>query len=188
MRHHLINLSQANPILINGVEIEPEREYDIHPGDQIQIGLYLLRAEAYLGQGAAANLNTMPPMAARVDAPAPAPAPVQATQHAAAPEAAAPVNLQTLPPRPAANPAEVQENPPKYARIAASLFKWRWHSEFERFVGSQYRVDGNFGQIGGDLDSRYDGINCPTRLGQTRGQSRGDDGCVAKKQPFEIFS
>ncbi|WP_338845810.1 type VI secretion system-associated FHA domain protein TagH [Massilia sp. W12] len=50
MRHHIVNLSQANPILINGKELEPEREYDIHAGDEIQIGLYRLRAEAYTGQ------------------------------------------------------------------------------------------------------------------------------------------
>ena len=40
--HQLINVSLANPILINDQEIIPEREYDIHPGDQIRIGLYLL--------------------------------------------------------------------------------------------------------------------------------------------------
>ena len=40
--HQLINISLANPILINDQEIIPEREYDIHPGDQIRIGLYLL--------------------------------------------------------------------------------------------------------------------------------------------------
>ena len=63
LRHHLINLSQANPILINGQEIEPEREYDIHPGDQIQIGLYMLRAEAYTGQlSGSAPTQSIPPM------------------------------------------------------------------------------------------------------------------------------
>lgn len=41
-QHKLINISRANPILINGQEIEAEREYDIHAGDNIQIGLYLL--------------------------------------------------------------------------------------------------------------------------------------------------
>ena len=40
--HQLINISLANPIQINDQEIIPEREYDIHPGDQIRIGLYLL--------------------------------------------------------------------------------------------------------------------------------------------------
>jgi FHA domain-containing protein len=108
LRHHLINLSQANPILINGAEIEPEREYDIHPGDQIQIGLYLLRAEAYVGQGAA-NMSTLPPQAAQVEVPvatpaAPIHAPVQETHPAAA-------NLQTLPPRPAAAAATAATAP-----------------------------------------------------------------------------
>lgn len=43
--HMLINLSQANPILINTQEIEPEREYSLRVGDQIQIGLYTLQVE-----------------------------------------------------------------------------------------------------------------------------------------------
>ena len=42
VHHRLINISLANPILINDQEIVPEREYDIHAGDQIRIGLYLL--------------------------------------------------------------------------------------------------------------------------------------------------
>lgn len=45
-KHSFINLSQANPIVINGQEIEAEREYTIHADDQIQIGLYQLRVEA----------------------------------------------------------------------------------------------------------------------------------------------
>jgi FHA domain-containing protein len=45
--HHTIsNLSQANPVLVNGYEIEFGREYDLLVGDKIQIGLYLLRAES----------------------------------------------------------------------------------------------------------------------------------------------
>lgn len=45
--HHTIsNLSQANPILVNGHEIDFKREHDLQAGDQIQIGLYLLRAES----------------------------------------------------------------------------------------------------------------------------------------------
>lgn len=50
-RHVMINLSHANPILINGKEIVPEHEVDLHAGDQIQIGLYMLRAESYQGGG-----------------------------------------------------------------------------------------------------------------------------------------
>ncbi len=49
--HHTIaNLSKANPIFINKHEIEAEREYELHAGDEIQIGLYLLRAETLSAQ------------------------------------------------------------------------------------------------------------------------------------------
>lgn len=56
-RHTITNLSKANPILINGQEIDSDREYDLQAGDEIQIGLYLLRAEsmssgAYVGRPA----------------------------------------------------------------------------------------------------------------------------------------
>ena len=45
--HHTIaNLSKANPILVNKQEIDAEREYDLHAGDELQIGLYVLRAES----------------------------------------------------------------------------------------------------------------------------------------------
>ena len=44
-RHAISNLSQANPILVNGHEIEFGREHDLQVGDKIQIGLYLLHAE-----------------------------------------------------------------------------------------------------------------------------------------------
>jgi len=47
--HHVItNLSQASPILLNGNEIEFNREYTFNAGDEIQIGLYILRAEPHL--------------------------------------------------------------------------------------------------------------------------------------------
>ncbi|WP_211461071.1 type VI secretion system-associated FHA domain protein TagH [Collimonas silvisoli] len=48
VRQTITNLSRANPILLNGHEIEAEREHDLLIGDEIQIGLYLLRAEAQL--------------------------------------------------------------------------------------------------------------------------------------------
>ncbi len=54
-QHMLVNLSQANPILVNTQEIEPEREYPLHVGDQIQIGLYLLQVEATEGTQTVAN-------------------------------------------------------------------------------------------------------------------------------------
>jgi FHA domain-containing protein len=47
-RHMITNLSQANPILLNGKEIDFDREYAFNPGDEIQIGLYILRAEPHL--------------------------------------------------------------------------------------------------------------------------------------------
>ncbi|WP_395823288.1 type VI secretion system-associated FHA domain protein [Collimonas sp.] len=46
VQHKITNLSRANPILLNGHEINPECECDLQTGDEIQIGLYLLRAEA----------------------------------------------------------------------------------------------------------------------------------------------
>ncbi|HEY8025973.1 MAG TPA: type VI secretion system-associated FHA domain protein TagH [Burkholderiaceae bacterium] len=47
-RHTIVNLSQASPILLNGKEIEFEREYPFNAGDEMQIGLYILRAEPHL--------------------------------------------------------------------------------------------------------------------------------------------
>ena len=47
-RHLITNLSQANPILLNGKEIDFDREYAFNPGDEIQVGLYILRAEPHL--------------------------------------------------------------------------------------------------------------------------------------------
>ena len=47
--HHTVtNLSQASPILLNGKEIEFDREYTFNAGDEMQIGLYILRAEPHL--------------------------------------------------------------------------------------------------------------------------------------------
>ncbi|PFH09833.1 FHA domain-containing protein [Collimonas sp. PA-H2] len=48
IRQTITNLSRANPILLNGREIDVECEVDLQIGDEIQIGLYLLRAEAQL--------------------------------------------------------------------------------------------------------------------------------------------
>ncbi len=56
--HMLVNLSQANPISINGQEIEAERDYPIHVGDQVLIGLYRLAVEATEGtQDASARVT-----------------------------------------------------------------------------------------------------------------------------------
>lgn len=44
-KHFLTNVSHACPVSINGRDIEPERECELRPGDQIQIGLYQLGVE-----------------------------------------------------------------------------------------------------------------------------------------------
>lgn len=45
-RHFIHNLSLANPVSINGKEIVAETDVEFQAGDQIQVGLYVLRAEA----------------------------------------------------------------------------------------------------------------------------------------------
>ncbi|MFZ6749741.1 type VI secretion system-associated FHA domain protein TagH [Undibacterium sp. Ren11W] len=57
--HFLINLSLANPILINDMEITPECEYAISPGDNIQIGLYRLRVDGVLSSSIERSTNRM---------------------------------------------------------------------------------------------------------------------------------
>jgi FHA domain-containing protein len=59
-KHCLINLSQANPIFINGQEIEAEREYAIQVDDQIQIGLYQMRVEADIATPELASTTVSP--------------------------------------------------------------------------------------------------------------------------------
>jgi len=58
-RHTIVNLSRANPILVNGQEIDLGQEYDIKVGDEIQIGLYLLRVESHLSI-ASSTQNDLP--------------------------------------------------------------------------------------------------------------------------------
>jgi FHA domain-containing protein len=55
VRHTITNLSRATPILVNGREIDADREYDLQFGDELQIGLYLLRAEAVIRSAPAVN-------------------------------------------------------------------------------------------------------------------------------------
>ncbi|MBI1772682.1 MAG: type VI secretion system-associated FHA domain protein TagH [Burkholderiales bacterium] len=45
-QHFITNLSLANPVSINGKEIVAETVVEFHAGDEIQVGLYVLRAEA----------------------------------------------------------------------------------------------------------------------------------------------
>jgi FHA domain-containing protein len=48
--HAIVNLSQANPILVNGEEIAMGQDVALKFGDEIQIGLYLLKAESPVAQ------------------------------------------------------------------------------------------------------------------------------------------
>ena len=47
-RHTIVSLSQANPVLLNGVELPFERETPFKPSDELQVGPYVLFAEAHL--------------------------------------------------------------------------------------------------------------------------------------------
>ena len=48
IRHVIANLSRATPIMVNGAELNLGDELPLRAGDEIQIGLYLLRAEPHL--------------------------------------------------------------------------------------------------------------------------------------------
>ena len=61
-RHSIANLSQANPILVNGLEIALGQDVELHHGDEIQIGLYLLRAESPVATAPPAR-NEIAPLA-----------------------------------------------------------------------------------------------------------------------------
>lgn len=50
VRHSIVNLSQANPILVNGEEIVMGQDVELKFGDEVQIGLYLLKAESPVAQ------------------------------------------------------------------------------------------------------------------------------------------
>ncbi|MES2740513.1 MAG: type VI secretion system-associated FHA domain protein TagH [Pseudomonadota bacterium] len=66
-RHTLINLSEATAIHINGREIEAAKEVELHAGDHIRIGPYLLRAEQH-GPGQDAVYVQARPVAALYEA------------------------------------------------------------------------------------------------------------------------
>ncbi len=66
-RHMLINLSEATAIHINGREIEAAKEVELHAGDHIRIGPYLLRAEQH-GPGQDAVYAQARPVAAVYEA------------------------------------------------------------------------------------------------------------------------
>lgn len=48
-RHSIMNLSQVSPILINGKKIALAVDAELQFGDEIEVGLYLLRAESPFG-------------------------------------------------------------------------------------------------------------------------------------------
>ena len=48
--HRISSLSQSNPVVLNGVELEYKRETMLQPGDEIQVGPYVLLAEACLAK------------------------------------------------------------------------------------------------------------------------------------------
>jgi FHA domain-containing protein len=49
MRHSIMNLSQVSPIRINGKKIPLAADVDLQFGDEIEVGLFLLRAESPFG-------------------------------------------------------------------------------------------------------------------------------------------
>jgi predicted component of type VI protein secretion system len=54
-RHTISNLSEATPLRVNGNDIEAGKETALQVGDHIEVGLYLLRAEAAAVPEAPAN-------------------------------------------------------------------------------------------------------------------------------------
>lgn len=46
----IINLSRAAPLLVNGIELRCDDEHPLKIGDEIRVGLYVLRAEPHLAQ------------------------------------------------------------------------------------------------------------------------------------------
>jgi FHA domain-containing protein len=55
MRHSIMNLSQVSPIRINGKKIPLAADVDLQFGDEIEIGLFLLRAESPFGAAPVIN-------------------------------------------------------------------------------------------------------------------------------------
>ncbi len=94
--HRITSLSQANPVVLNGVELEFKRETALQPGDEIQVGPYILLAEAHLAPVSEfPNLNAVK-TAPR--APTIAEVPVETTtdHETARTEASPAADLQTL--------------------------------------------------------------------------------------------
>ena len=47
-QHVISNLSRATPMIVNGIELNYGDAHPLKPGDEIQVGLYILRAEPHL--------------------------------------------------------------------------------------------------------------------------------------------
>lgn len=115
VRHTIINLSRATPILVNGREIYADRECDLRSGDEIQIGLYVLRAEAVIRSAPAGTAASAAP-----STPIPRPAPVSPLTPEPAVNAGqlSPTNAMQQPSTTSAAPAQ---NPDHQALIQAFL-------------------------------------------------------------------
>lgn len=109
-RHTIANLSQANPILINGQEIDFGREYDLQAGDKIQIGLYVLCAEPYPVSASDHSASS-----AEVGGGSVAFMPLQ--PH----EDTVPVTPSTALPRPACDPAKPHTAPDAHVPVAGTI-------------------------------------------------------------------
>ncbi|MDP9108810.1 MAG: FHA domain-containing protein, partial [Pseudomonadota bacterium] len=61
-QHTIVSLSQANPVILNGNELKFQVETAFKPGDEIQVGPYVLLAEAYLAPVSEMPLHAAPAM------------------------------------------------------------------------------------------------------------------------------
>lgn len=129
-RHTITNLSQANPILLNGKEIEFEREFPLNPGDEIQIGLYILKAEPHL-------------VAVEIDGNTP----VQIDRPAAPP--AQPVDIRAVPQKPVTEPRPS----PAPQRIIPNLAEL--HQKKSEASGLRARQAGESGQQTKDASAEH---------------------------------
>ena len=87
-QHTIVSLSRANPVVLNGAELEFEREYELKPGDEMQVGPYVLMAETHLApvtELPASSTNAAPAASAGTSMPS-----------SNKDEAATPPDLQTL--------------------------------------------------------------------------------------------
>lgn len=64
LHHTITSLSHANPVVLNGRELDAGVQHDLVPADEIQVGLYVLRAELHLtavsGRGVTEPIGNAP--------------------------------------------------------------------------------------------------------------------------------